>query len=103
VGTIADLLKMQKNVCVSRHFQQLNKEFAASQNSGYGAFTSRPASAGAGESRKSFLDVWLVDFLAPTGRTDISDTTSLFTLQLACIGMSPREYAFPLKILSSSQ
>ncbi len=38
---------------------------------------------------KKYLDAWLVDFFAQDpGDTDISDTTSLFLLQLACIGES---------------
>lgn len=76
VGIICDLLKMEKNVCLSRHFQQLNRcaIFRADKQSIFGTRVKR----------KQFLDVWLVDFFSPA-TTDISDTTSLFLLQLACI------------------
>ena len=71
------MLKMQKNVCLSRHFQQLNKGSLFKRD--------RASIFGTRAKRKLYLDVWLVDFFSP-GETDISDTTSLFLLQLACIG-----------------
>ena len=49
--------------------------------------------------KKSYLDVWLVDFFSPTLSTDISDTTSLFILQLACIvNMSPRWKGLKIRV-----
>ncbi len=77
VGTLRDILKMQKNVCISRHFQHLDKGtlFRTDQDSFFSAKTRK----------KCYLDVWLVDFFS-SKETDISDTTSLFLLQLACIG-----------------
>ena len=96
-GVIEDILKMQKNVCLCRHFQRLNKRSALGQNRktrNRMGITSPSDSSDAindlwrgslREGKKSYLDVWLVDFFSPTLSTDTSDTTSLFILQLACI------------------
>ena len=82
IGTICDILKMQKNVCISRHFQLLNKGTLFKPD--------RESIFGTRIKKKLFLDVWLVDFFAAND-TDITDTTSLFLLQLACIvNMVPR-------------
>ena len=102
-GVIEDILKMQKNVCLCRHFQRLNKRSALGQNRktrNRMGITSPSDSSDAindlwrgslREGKKSYLDVWLVDFFSPTLSTDTSDTTSLFILQLACIvNMVPR-------------
>ncbi len=77
VGMLCDILKMQKNVCISRHFQHLDK--------GTILRTDRDSFFSTKTRKKFYLDVWLVDFFSPK-ETDISDTTSLFLLQLACIG-----------------
>ena len=103
-GVIEDILKMQKNVCLCRHFQRLNKHSALGQlrkttrNKRNSNFPSDSSDAindlwrgSLREGKKSYLDVWLVDFFSPTLSTDTSDTTSLFILQLACIvNMVPR-------------
>ena len=102
-GIIKDILKMQKNVCLCRHFQRLNKGSAlgqlrrfrakvyndsATDDDGYEEDLWKGTSK---ESKKAFLDVWLVDFFAHSCLTNTSDTTSLFILQLACIvNMVPR-------------
>ena len=101
-GIIEDILKMQKNVCLCRHFQRLNKHSAlgqfkktrskqyddsASDDNGFEDLWKGTIK----ESKKSYLDVWLVDFFSPSLTTNTSDTTSLFILQLACIvNMVPR-------------
>lgn len=66
VGMIADVLKMRKNVCLCRHFHNLDKKLI-----------SKSASI-------KYIDVWPVNFFQP-GDDDPFDTTSLFMLQLACI------------------
>ena len=102
VGILEDILKMQKNVCICRHFQRLNKNSALGQlrkaraklyqdrsldEEGYDDLWKGTLMEG----KKSYLDVWLVDFFSPSLSTDTSDTTSLFILQLACIvNMVPR-------------
>ena len=82
VGIISDILKLRKNVCLSRHFQNLNKAslFSTDKSTIFGTRTKK----------KLYLDVWLVDFFSPDSNV-VSDTSSLFILQLACIvNMVPR-------------
>jgi potassium/chloride transporter 9 len=66
VGMICDALRMNKNVCLFRHFNQFDKRalFAGG----------RPVS----------IDVWPVDFFASSAMSNF-DSTCLFLLQLACI------------------
>ena len=85
VSIIEDCLRLQKNVGLCRNFQHLNKRLLQKH------CRHRSISAGRNvfrqqfkNSNKLFLDVWLVDFLGPNN-TDITDTTSMFLLQLACI------------------
>ena len=109
-GIIEDILKMQKNVCLCRHFQRLNKHSAlgqfrkarskqyddsASDDNGFEDLWKGTIK----ESKKSYLDVWLVDFFSPSLTTNTSDTTSLFILQLACIvNMVPRWKKLKLRV-----
>ncbi|CAB4068712.1 SLC12A9 [Lepeophtheirus salmonis] len=78
VGIIVDIIKQTKNICLCRHFQKLNTSdmFSPKKESIFG--TTAKA--------KTYLDVWLINFLSkePT-KTDITDSTSLLILQLACI------------------
>ena len=84
VGIISDILKLRKNVCLSRHFQNLNKASLFSTNDKTSIFGTRAR-------KKLYLDVWLVDFFSPWQTNVVSDTSSLFILQLACIvNMVPR-------------
>ncbi|CAG2057729.1 unnamed protein product, partial [Timema podura] len=66
VGMIADTLKMRKNICVCRHFHNLNKTMMAKSSS------------------IEYIDVWPINLFQPDDN-DPFDTTSLFMLQLACI------------------
>ncbi|KAK7790737.1 hypothetical protein R5R35_013092 [Gryllus longicercus] len=66
VGMIADTLKMKKNICVCRHFHNLDKSSIIRS------------------SNVKYIDVWPVNFFQPDDE-DPFDTTSLFMLQLACI------------------
>ena len=106
---IQDILKMQKNVCLCRHFQHLNKSSALgrfrkhrSKFRGNEEMAEEDGDAwreDSMEGKKSYLDVWLVDFFSPSLVTDISDTTSLFILQLACIvNMVPRWKRLKLRV-----
>lgn len=68
VGMICDALRMNRNVCLFRHFSQFNKHVLFSRG--------RPAS----------IDVWPVNFFASSStRVTHFDTTCLFLLQLSCI------------------
>ena len=109
-GIIEDILKMQRNVCLCRHFQRLNKHSAlgqlrkarkkkydenASDDNGFEDLWKGTLKEG----KKSYLDVWLVDFFSPSLTTNTSDTTSLFILQLACIvNMVPRWKKLKLRV-----
>ena len=68
VHMIRDTLKLNKNVCLCRHFHRLNKEtvFASAAR------------------KKVFIDVWPVNFFHPESTVHF-DNTCLFMLQLACI------------------
>lgn len=66
VQLVQDALKLQKNVCLCRSFQLLNKEnVLKSQN-------------------KQFIDVWPINFFR-LNTMNFFDNTCLFMLQLACI------------------
>ncbi|QQP51146.1 solute carrier family 12 member 9 [Caligus rogercresseyi] len=66
IGIISDILKQNKNLCLCRHFQKLNTSdmFRPKKESIFGTTVKA----------KMYLDA-----------TDITDSTSLFLLQLACI------------------
>ena len=67
VKLIRDSLKMQKNVCLCRHFHQLSKyNISNSHNGTY------------------YIDVWPVNLFRPD-TASYFDNTCLFMLQLACI------------------
>ncbi|GAB1606480.1 solute carrier family 12 member 9-like [Argonauta hians] len=66
VGFIRDCLKMQKNICICRHFNQLDKNVFLSSKS------------------EHFIDVWPLNFFQPE-TSNYFDITCLYMLQLACI------------------
>ncbi|CAK8681566.1 unnamed protein product [Clavelina lepadiformis] len=88
VSIISDALKLQKNVCLARYFDKLNKSVVMSD-----------------KSKVHYIDVWPVNFLKPLLSNDsfiqrsasdeqkpssYFDTTCVFLMQLACIlNMTP--------------
>ncbi|XP_061163585.1 solute carrier family 12 member 9-like isoform X2 [Saccostrea echinata] len=66
VKLISDSLKMQKNVCLCRHFDQLSKQSIVHSK------------------KQLFIDVWPVNLFRPD-TANFFDNTCLFMLQLACI------------------
>ncbi|XP_045611687.1 solute carrier family 12 member 9 isoform X2 [Procambarus clarkii] len=68
VGMIADVLNLGKNVCLCRHFHQMDKAAILRKDN----------------RQKFYIDVWPVDFLNPD-ESNIFGTTSLFLMQLATI------------------
>jgi len=88
VGAILDILKLHKNIGLCRNFQQLNRQEVFSSELKF------RVRAG----RKRYLDVWLVNFLQ-RGDTNLTDDTSLFMLQLACIvNMVPKWRKHELRV-----
>ncbi|PAV73077.1 hypothetical protein WR25_03137 isoform G [Diploscapter pachys] len=75
VNILNDVIHMNKNLCISRHFHKLDKEaLARGWNGG-----------------KRYIDVWPVDLQKPVETGLGFDNSSLFLLQLACIlSMSSR-------------
>ena len=95
VGIIIDILKLRKNVCLCRHFQTLNKDslFKPGRASIFGTKTKK----------KMYIDVWLLDFFSPWN-TNVTDTSSLFILQLACIvNMVPRWKTLKLRVFLAAK
>lgn len=68
VKMILDVLNLGKNVCLCRHFHQMDKAAIFRK----------------GNKQKYFIDVWPVDFFNPD-ESNIFGTTSLFLMQLATI------------------
>ncbi|KAL1246026.1 Solute carrier family 12 member [Trichinella spiralis] len=68
VQLIRDVLRMNKNIVLARHFQSLDKEQLLS-----------------GSSEPRFVDVWPLDLTCGTEDSLAWDNSSLFLLQLACI------------------
>ncbi|XP_023327939.1 solute carrier family 12 member 9-like isoform X4 [Eurytemora carolleeae] len=88
VGCIQDTLKLQKNIGLCRNFQLLDRNEVFSSELKY------RIRAG----RKRYLDVWPVNFLSGED-TDITDNTSLFLFQLACIvNMVPKWRKHQLRV-----
>ena len=74
VGVIEDTLKLQKNICLCRHFQKLDRANLSGSE----------IALRLGSSCKKYIDVWPVNFLS-SKETNPADNTSLFMFQLACI------------------
>lgn len=88
VGIIQDTLKLHKNIGLCRHFQMLDRTEVFSSEMKF------RVRAG----RKKYLDVWPVDFLTSV-ETDMTDNTSLFLFQLACIvNMVPKWKKHTLRV-----
>lgn len=88
VGIVEDTLKLQKNVCLCRNFQSLDKTEVFSNEL---KFRIRAG-------RKKYLDVWPVNFLT-SEETNVSDNTSLFMFQLSCIvNMVPKWKSHKLRV-----
>ncbi|XP_068601023.1 solute carrier family 12 member 9-like [Brachionichthys hirsutus] len=68
VGIISDAIKMSKNVCLARHFCQLEGEGKNSKVDG----------------SERTIDVWPLNLLQPCSR-EYQDVCSLFLLQMACV------------------
>ncbi|XP_053642732.1 solute carrier family 12 member 9 isoform X2 [Cherax quadricarinatus] len=68
IGMIADVLNLGKNVCLCRHFHQMDKAAILRKDN----------------RQKFYIDVWPVDFFNPD-ESNIFGTTSLFLMQLATI------------------
>ncbi|KAK3858599.1 hypothetical protein Pcinc_035222 [Petrolisthes cinctipes] len=66
VKMVSDVLNLGKNICLCRHFHQMDKQ---------AIITSK---------KKLFIDVWPIDFFNPD-ESNIFGTTSLFLMQLATI------------------
>ncbi|XP_037910538.1 solute carrier family 12 member 9 [Hermetia illucens] len=66
VAIIYDTLRMNKNVCLCRHFHRYDKHFIAKSN------------------HIKYIDVWPINVFEPKNE-DPFDTVSLFMMQLACI------------------
>jgi len=77
VNIISDALKMKKNVCLARYFDQMNKELMMKE-------------------KPYYIDVWAVDLLKPllsSGSVSLNsskpssffDTTCIFLMQMACV------------------
>ncbi|KAK6176290.1 hypothetical protein SNE40_014598 [Patella caerulea] len=66
VKLIQDCLKLQKNVCICRNFNQLNKQKISEEDGMY------------------YIDVWPVNLFRPE-TASFFDNTCLFMLQLACV------------------
>ena len=88
MGIIQDTLKLQKNVCLCRNFQSLDRTEVFSSEL---KFRTRAG-------KKKYLDVWPVDFLS-SEETNVADNTSLFMFQLACIvNMVPKWRSHKLRV-----
>lgn len=69
VAIICDVLRMKKNICLCRHFHQVNrldKHLISRSN------------------HIQYIDVWPINVFDPTNNNPY-DVVSLFMLQLACI------------------
>jgi len=88
VGIVQDILKLQKNLCICRNFQSLDRNEVFSSEM---KFRRRAG-------KKKYLDVWPVNFLS-FEETNVTDNTSLFMMQLSCIvNMVPKWRGHKLRV-----
>ncbi|XP_055859334.1 solute carrier family 12 member 9 [Episyrphus balteatus] len=80
VSIICDTLKMKKNICLCRHFHQLDKNFISKSN------------------HIKYIDVWPINVFDPKSENPF-DVVSLFMMQLACIiNMLPKWKRLTLRV-----
>nr|AKN21476.1 slc12a-2 [Schmidtea mediterranea] len=81
VGIIADCMKMQKNICLCRHFENMDLIGLKASNS----------------SECQYIDVWPINFFQP-GSGSYLDNTCMFMLQLSCILNMSSQWSSKCKI-----
>lgn len=80
VAVICDVLRMNKNVCLCRHFHRLDKHMIVKSN------------------HIHYIDVWPINVFDPRN-DDPFDVVSMFMLQLACIiNMLPKWKKLQLRV-----
>ncbi len=93
MNTILDMLKLDKNVCVARNFQKLNRNELPLGKSWlhnpicslmFGKGDGGNGNGGRHRRTKIYADVWLIDFFSRSG-TKLSGSASEFMMQLGTI------------------
>jgi len=93
VSMMTDTLKLEKNLILCRHFQKLNESELFKSERKFLKKTKK----------SQYLDIWPINFFSHL-ETDISDNTSLFLMQIACIvHMVPHWKDLKLRIFTLSK
>lgn len=79
--TVSDLLRLEKNVCIARNFERLNRNLIPLERSVATLFR---RNNDRDKRTKRFLDVWLIDFFSKPSNK-MNDHASMFLLQLATV------------------